>query len=247
MASSPTAPALGFINFESTDNFYQVTVRLGDGNAKITNTSTGWGVTDRPRRRGITEWNGSDPLTIDIPILIDHFISGDGITCEADCQNLELMAGQYGDGGEPQLINFNAHGAVPHDFHNEQTTDWIISQIAWGDASLNSAGNRIRQAAVVTVMEYVADHVLKIKTSAQKNRDNQHPKHNTKKHKKPNHRKHHVQPGETLSTIARDEYADPSAWRDIAAANPKHKRARRDPKDVTVGETLRLPTLRKLP
>lgn len=242
MTELPTAPPIGFITFQSDDPAYKFTARLGDGVPNITNGFAGWVVQDRLRRRGLTEWKGNDPLTIDIPVLFDHFISGDGLTCEAEIRQLEKMAGLERGLGEPPIVHFNAAGAVPHDEHDASALDWVISGISFGAAELNKVGNRIRQACTISVMEYVEDDLLRDDSSAAKNRKRKATKsRGGKKAKGAAHKTHHVQTGETLSTIARDELGDASRWREIAVKNPKAGKPRRDPKSVTVGETLKMP------
>jgi LysM repeat protein len=232
----PQAPPMGFIRFESQDPFYSVAVRLGDGDIKPT-FATGWERQPRPQKKSITWWNGGDGFELSIPILFDHHISGDGITCEAEIRQLEAMAGQEKDVDEPPIIAFNSGGLVPHDEHDASHLDWIISSIDWGKAIRSKNGNRTRQEATVVLWEFVEDQELNDDSAAKKNKHRK----KSKKSKGARHKTHHVQPGETLSTIARDELGNASRWRDIAKKNPKHGKARRDPKSVKPGETLKMP------
>lgn len=241
----PSAPPLGFVRFVAGDKppyDYDFTARIGTGNI-IVRHDTGWNREKRRRRRSLTNWDGNDGLEIEIPILFDHFISGDGITCEAEVRQLEKMSGVERNLGEPPTVAFNSGGLIPHDEHDVSDVDWVIATVDWGDASRNKQGNRVRQAATVTVWEYVVDEVLQDESSAAKNRKSIAKKKKGKKKQGAKHKTHHVQPGETLSTIARDELGDAGRWREIAKKNPrkKTKRARRDPKDVTPGETLKMP------
>jgi LysM repeat protein len=239
----PKAPPLGFVTFRTDDPFYEFTARLGDGDI-VPDFDSGWDREKRPKNKSLSNWVGSDGLSLEIPLLFDHFISGDGITCEYEIRQLEKMNGQEMDRSrdEPPIVNFNSGGLVPHDEHDASQNEWVISNIDWGKADRNDSGNRIRQACTVTLWEYVEDEELEDQSSAEKNRSKKSPK--TKKgakRKGARHKTHHVQPGETLSTIARDELGNASRWREIAKKNPKHGRARRDPKSVKPGETLKMP------
>jgi LysM repeat protein len=237
----PAAPPVGFVRFRSEDPFYEFVARLGDG-SPVPTFDTGWEREKRPKKKSLTNWTGSDGLELEFPILFDHFISGDGITCEAEIRQLEKMAGNEQDEDEPPIIAFNSNGVIPHDEHDAAQVDWVIAKLQWGDSDRNKTGNRIRQAVTVTLWEYVEDTQLNDDSAATKNRKKKGPK-NKKgtKNRGARHKTHHVQPGETLSTIARDELGDASRWREIAKKNPKHGRPRRDPKSVTLGETLKMP------
>jgi hypothetical protein len=232
----PPAPPIGFITFKSDDPDLVVTVRLGDGDIKP-DFDTGWTREKRPRKKALTWWSGTDGLNLDIPILVDHHVSGDGVTGERDCRILEKMEGQDLDGGEPPIIAFNSGGVVPHDEHDASHVDWVVSKIDWGPAIRNQYGNRTRQAATITLWNFEEDEQLNDDSASKVHKR----RHGSTHSRGARHKTHHVQPGETLSTIARDELGDAKRWRDIAKKNPKHGRARRDPKQVTPGETLKMP------
>jgi hypothetical protein len=237
----PSAPPLGFVRFRSEDPFYMVTVRIGDGDI-VPKFDTGWEREKRPKKKSLTNWAGSDGLELEFPIMVDHFISNDGITCEAEIRQLEKMYGNEEDTEEPPIIAFNSAGLIPHDEHEASQVDWVIADLVWGKSDRNQYGNRVRQIGTITLWEYVVDSQLDDESSAGKNRKRKTSKDNRGNRRRGAlHKTHHVQPGETLSTIARDELGDASRWREIAKKNPKHGRPRRDPKSVKPGETLKMP------
>jgi hypothetical protein len=240
------APPMGYVRFVSDDPDYRFSVRLGDGLPEVTDGYSGWSVTQRPRKRGLTEWKGNNPLTIKIPVLFDKFLQdahgqgGQGVIVEQQIRQLEAMAGLTKTlrDEEPPLVKFHSNGVIPHDEHDATQNEWVIYGIEWGAATRNPQGNRTRQAADITVMLHVADKELTqssaIKAKAKKKKKGSN-------HKSAKHKTHKVVKGETLSTIARDELDDSTRWRDIASKNPIKGKARRDPKSVKVGETLKMP------
>lgn len=241
----PSSPPLGWVRIVAGDKppyKYDLTVRIGDGSPNPKH-DTGWEREKKPRDRSLTHWAGNDGLEIEFPILFDHFVSNDGVTCEAEIRQLEKMSGVERGLGEPPTIAFNSGGVIPHDEHDVSDVDWVIATVEWGDSMRNRSGNRVRQACTLTLWEYVTDTVLQDESSAAKNRKTKAKPTKGKKKQGAKHEKHRVQLGETLSTIARDELGDAARWREIANKNKRKKtgRARRDPKDVTIGETLKMP------
>lgn len=156
---------------------YRVSV-LSDLNAGAPTVTGGyakWGVIDRPLRAGLTIFEGYDPSTIEIPILFDDFIGGNGDAIEDDIQKLEYMAGRgpgaantLGDNKIPPIITVqcydtdgNAFPLIPKPYQYSPSTNtnppiWVITGLSWdANPERNHAGNRIRQAATVTVTQYV--------------------------------------------------------------------------------------------
>lgn len=231
-----TRPRIGFVIFESYHPKMSVTTLLGDGTATPTGGFGGWSIKSRPKRKGMTRWDGGEPMSIDIPILIDYFVEQRGDLGERDCKTLEKMAGGLDD-DEPPLIQFDAGGAIPHDRYDNPGVDWVIEDIQWGDCIRSVNGNRQRQAAVVTVRQFIDDD--RLLTAAQKRR---------KKKKKPKHPKgphgSHVKVYTVkksdlkrgLPGIAAKLLGKASRWHEIAKLN-----GIRDPKKIKVGQKLRIP------
>jgi hypothetical protein len=192
---------------------------------------------ERQRRRALTEWTGEGAYTMDIPILFDNWIVGESL--EADILALENMAG-WGIGQEPPLLAFNSAGVVPHDQHDAPTHDWVISDIAWGDADRNVHGNRVRQAATVTVMLYVEDDTLSDQSAAERRRAKKQNEKN--KGRIPKNKLYIVSAADIkhggLSYIAQKKLGDHRRWREIARIQVPRIR---DPKKLKVHQHIRLP------
>lgn len=210
-------PGLGFItfvsyNFEGYDYpTYACTCLLGDGAPEITDGYGGWEVVDRPRNVGMTQWNGRNPLTIKIPILFDNWTRG--TTIEPDIRELEKMAGNEINMGQPPLVLINSMGVVPHDYHDATQNDWVIQTIEWGDSDRNESGHRVRQAATVTLIEYNYDDVIGGVGARPSVRSKKKAKAKTK-------RRHYVtKPGDTLAKIAHYQLGNSVFWRRIRDVN----------------------------
>lgn len=236
-------PGLGYITFVSY-NFegydypqYSFTCLLGDGAPEISDGYGGWQVIDRARNVGLVQWNGRNPLTIKIPIMFDNF--ADGTSLEPDIRQLEKMAGAEINMKQPPLVLINSMGVVPHDAHDATQNDWVISEIEWGDSDRNEWGNRVRQAATVTVMEYTYDDVIGGIGARPSSKSK-------KKARGKNKRRHYVVHGanETLVSIAHKELKNSHLWRRIRDVNlNKHRKPiYRDPyKVIPMGTILTMP------
>lgn len=235
--ASKKPQSLGYIVFESYTGGYSFECLLGDGSPVVTAGYGGWQVTPRAKRRGLTEWNGNDPLAIDIPILFDGWAAGKIV--EAPIGQLEKMAGLEKGMNEPPLVTFDSHGVVPHDATNASQLDWVIEGIQWGDADRNSNGDRLRQAATVTVRQHIEDDSLNLDSPA--NRRKKKKKQQQKKGKAQRgakHKRYVVKAGETLEQIAAKELGSSHRWRELRDLNPRF----RDPKKhLPAGTIIRLP------
>jgi hypothetical protein len=153
----------GRITFRSeTSPPMQFSAWLGEEGAKPTDGYGGWEVITRPRRVGLTQWNGRNPLQMDISILLDGFEAMEEV--ESDCKTLEQMA--FPHGKEPPTVRLFGD-MVPF-------TDrpWVITGIAWGTAIRGTRdGKRVRQEATVTVLSYVAADKVQL-TASQRSRKN---------------------------------------------------------------------------
>jgi hypothetical protein len=235
------APSLGWIYIWSDSPAYSLTTLLGETSptpTKGVQSYGGWQTIKRKRRRSLVEWLGVEPLTQDISIIMDGFANNTSV--EGMITQLERMAGRSRPGApdaEPPLIHFESLGVVPHDYHREPQTEWVIENLEWGDAERRGDGNRIRQAVTLTVAEYVEDDDLAGLTSAQRKKIAQ-AKRNAKKGKgaKGAKEKRYVVKGssETMETIAARELGKSSRWHEVKKLNPKL----RDPNRVIPAGTI---------
>jgi hypothetical protein len=153
----------------------------GDSAPTIVGGYAKWQVVDRPLQRGLTTFQGYDPMSISLSLrfirLDDRggWIKDDpaGMTIEKQIEVLEWMAGESIEAGPSPLVwvsTFNAAGKtaplipyeyqattknVPRIFGGGDDTPWIVTALAWDtNAIRNEGGLRIRQDATVTLQYY---------------------------------------------------------------------------------------------
>lgn len=201
--------------------------------ALLTGGIGGWQTVQRPRRKSLTQWQGNDPLQQDVPVMIDNFILD--IPIDTQMQALERM-GRDPNGGEPPIIR--VVGPIIH-----AELDWVINDITWGVVARNRTGSLVRQAAVVHLLEYVADDRLTGMPAAEQARRKalQARAAATRAAGGPTAVSPHgslyvVAAGDTLSGIAAKQLGSYKRWTEIAQLNNI-----RDPNNIKVGQKLRLP------
>lgn len=156
-------------------------VMADDDPPTITGGYAKFSTLDRPARKGLTKFDGYDPLTMSVPVLFEAYEQQDGSSVEDRIEELERMAGigRYsGSGiGPPAVVHVsttNGNGdAIPLIPLNYQRTDanpngplWRVTNIEWGDNALRDRkGRRIRQKATVTLQQHTP-----IKTAFQASR-----------------------------------------------------------------------------
>lgn len=157
-----------------------IAVLAGDGAPTMQSGYAKWQVIDRPLHRGLTVFQGYDPISMSFPI---RFISWDqqglrdddgaGAVIERNIWALEKMAGVNLMHGDPPpvvyLSTYNANGDaiplipfqlqlantrnVPQAFRSKNPWPWIIQSLVWDpNPQRNANGYRIRQDATVTTM-----------------------------------------------------------------------------------------------
>lgn len=127
-------------------------------------------IIDRKGRTGLTHFTGYDPITMEVPIQFEGFIEKDGPGIEDRIALLERMAGR-GDfkgasAGPAPILRLSTTDndgkiipLIPPNYQwskqNPTAPLWRISEIDWdADPLRDDKGNRIRQAAVVTVQQH---------------------------------------------------------------------------------------------
>lgn len=217
------------------DGSLSLELAYGDGSPTVTDGYGGWITIDRYRRRPITEWQGPGPLRIQIPVAFENWAAGEGVQLEQDIRALEQMAGldgpvkgHHGLLREPPRLIVDSGGFIPHDFHDASQLRWVIEELQWAEGSLrNKAGNRLRQPATITILNYQADDALESQSATLKRRAG--------KRKGKTYKTH---PGDTLSKVAAKQLGSAKKWRALRKLNPKF----RDP-----GKVLPTHTVLKLP
>jgi hypothetical protein len=210
-----------YITVASAAPALSVTALRGPQPPTITDGYGGWTEVARPRRKALTEWDGLPTRKMDVQILLDGFSARRSI--ENDCTKLDRMGRPAADGLEPPVVRLT--GAVPN-----TEVAWLVQSIDW-DATPDSGviydrgGFRTRQLVTLHLMEYVPVTSVDKPSAAARARAGT----STGK-------VHIVRKGETLTSIAAQEYGDASRWTDIAAAN-----GIRDPASIKPGQVVQIP------
>lgn len=201
----PPLDARYYVSFES-DTGDVVTVLLDAASPTLTGGMGGWEVVDRPKRVGITRFKGKEPFRQDVAIVFDGVSTGE--SQEEKISTLVNMGLQPDDLKDPPKVK------VAGTVHRRDLTwvlepapDWDSQSVMWDRQGGVSV--RIRQAAVVHLLEFVDDQVLITAPSpAVAARD----KVSGKNVKTPD--------GMTLKQLASIEYSDPDKYLLILMANP---------------------------
>lgn len=153
---------VGYVELRSERGDLHLVARLGEDSPELSGGVGGWEAVNRPGRRPLTVWRGvTEPLKIDIPLLLDDF-AADG-SVESPCRVLERMGGL--DRNDPEPPTLVVEGALPHDESRAKSNRWVIDSLEWGDSLRRSSdGHRTRQAVKVTLMLFVeADKLTGLK------------------------------------------------------------------------------------
>jgi hypothetical protein len=238
----------GWVRVYTVDPPLSVLARLGQDRPDVSQGYGGWQEVERPRRSPITTFKAPPGLHLTLPLLLDGWATGTVV--EADISRLERMGLASGANGEPPKVKLQGRGqALPY-----QARTWVLDTITWGDALMNKNGDRVRQQATLSLLEYVEDVHLQERSPANRRRSKA-----KAAHKKPGAAHKRIQAGrsskqkagsatrstvvspdfgagESLSDIAARELGDASRWPEIAKLN-----GLRDPANVSPGQVLRLP------
>jgi len=239
------APPTGWVRLSSSDPPVSLTVRLADTRPDVSAGYGGWSEVARPRRRPLTVWTGSPGLRMTLPILLDGFQAGRSV--ERSIANLERLSLPTAADGAPPRIRLTARGgAVPH-----TGRVWVVDSLTFNDgAIMNAAGDRTRQPATLSLLEYIADVRINERSSTTqarrqaaraKSKAGAARKRIVAGHGKP--KAGHARAssssfgaGEDLLSIAARELGDADRWIEIAQLN-----GLRDPRAIEPGQELRLP------
>lgn len=178
-----------------------------------------WEVVDRPNRTGISVFRGRNPVRVDLPIMFDDFKRGRSV--EPKIQMLKDMASPPGPHVPPTRIKVD--GGYPSRY-----LTWVIESIDWGDMvyynKIGTAVVRVRQDAVVHLLQYVAPELVRLKQQQSRNA--------------PNFTRYKVKKGDTLSKLAAKYYHDRDKWTVIAKAN-----GMRDSKALKEHQMIKIPKI----
>lgn len=192
---------LGEVTF-IPDSGPQVTILSGETPPLLIGGYGAWEVSDRPKRKGITRFTGTDPLKQDISVIFNGFI--DGMSQEIEISKLDRMARQPNTLVDPPKLRLVGHAL-------RKDLVWVITGIDMDtDKTIWEVigGNKVRtrQAATVHLLEFVDDVIIVTETSPA-------VKSNTGGKTK-------TISGLTMKQLAQIEYGDPNAYFEIIMANP---------------------------
>jgi hypothetical protein len=202
---------------------------FADGAAIVTDGYGGWQITSIPKEVGVTEWQGRNPLAVEIPFVIDYWLSDDsdaGAKAEAKVKRLERLCG-IGSHEQPPICTVDGGGAIPHDYTINKKAQWVIESLSWDRAVElrdQTTRQRLRCGGTIVIRKFTTAREV-LRRVQPDDRAKQPGTYVVKK-------------GDNLSKIAGKLYKDPSKWRLIADAN-----GIRDRRTLTVGRTLKYPKL----
>lgn len=176
-----------------SSNGLSVAVLRGDGAPKMVGGGGGWQVEARPKRVGLTIWQGRDPYKMDVPVLFDGWSEDKSQETAISILNQMQMGSDF---QEPPRVTIV--GAVP-----VKNATWVID-IDWGDQVIYDGGQRYRQDAIVHMTQYTPEGRLNVKNKGQLKVPSQ---------------PYQVKAGDTFKSISQKRYGTPSKYKLIMAAN----------------------------
>src|SRR4051812_32925815 len=135
------------------------TATFADGSATVVDGYAGWTTVARPKRVAVTEWQGRNPLAVEIPFIIDFYMSGidnPGIQCEDKVSKLEKLCG-IGHGYQPPICRVDGKGAIPHDVTVNPNLHWVIETLTWDKAielRTQVTGRRLRCGGTIQIRQF---------------------------------------------------------------------------------------------
>jgi hypothetical protein len=163
-------------------NTFKLEILAGDSPPTITGGYAKWSTVDRPQRVGIAQFDGYDPITMDIPVrfLTTRRDQG-GLEVEQGIAALEQMAGRgnfpgaaVGAPGTVKITCDDGNGRnvplIPNIYQSDRDGSssplrWVVTGIAWDpNPRRNDQGNRIDQQATVSVQQYTRPATNKVGT-----------------------------------------------------------------------------------
>ncbi|CAB4197486.1 hypothetical protein UFOVP1313_15 [uncultured Caudovirales phage] len=124
-------------------------------------------VMDRPKRIGLTTFDGYDPITLSIPVRFEEFTSGNSASVERRIAILERMAGRGTIAGNaaPPVVRVTVTGPrggivplIPYAYQsstqNPSAPLYRVAGVDWDSEPIrDTSGKRLRQLATITLQE----------------------------------------------------------------------------------------------
>lgn len=187
---------------------------LGEKPPTLSNGFGGWKTIDRPRRVAFTEWDGSQPFRMDLPLMLE----GGGQDVGGAVSQLNQMAQVPLGATEPPTVRL-----VGIIFGALEAWDWVIEDIAYDETVRDENGTTVRQPCSVKLLQYVkADRIQRVAGK--------------KKTTPAKYRTYTIKRGDTLQKIAKKLLKNTKRWKELATLNKI-----RDPKKLRVGSKIKVP------
>lgn len=111
----------------------------------------GWSTVQRPKRRSLTEWQGVDPATLSVNVLLGGSPTAD---IQDRVRHLVTLGLPTAATGQPPILRIS--GPIQHGNRR-----WVINELAWGDFERRqSDGVLYRQLVTITFLEFVASDLV---------------------------------------------------------------------------------------
>jgi hypothetical protein len=215
-------------NFYALTGAVDLTVAMGDGQARLSGGDGGWQIAKRWGLAPWTYWDSPDPYRQSIPILFGGSDGGAGQDSqEGRIGRLYSLMRSPGARVPPPVVMIAGPTVERADLM------WVVQTIDPGDGRRRDAdGDRILKAYTVNLVQYTELDPLVERSPARKHsaKGGQ----GTKGRRGPT--TYRVKQGDTLPQIAAKMYGDATQWKKIAHAN-----GIRDPRSLKVGQQLRIP------
>jgi hypothetical protein len=193
-------------------------VCLLDGNGASPSDSTAdWEVIARPRAAGITEWQGRNNKRLELPIIIEGWVTrdGGGLWIEDHVATLEEML--------DTPLTIRVVGPIPF-----WGLRWAITAIDYGDVIRDIVtGRRMRQHLVLHLVEYLQPEEL-----AKLPRAGAEPTAT---------RQYTIVKGDDLQKIAQKTLGKAARWQEIEKLNPPMRGIKLDAKKFPTGKKIKVP------
>lgn len=155
VASSRVPP--GYVRLTCDDPALDCYALLGEGSPHYTAGFGGWEITARPQQVGMTIWQGTEPIALELPLVFDGFAAG--LSQEPTLNRLYAVA-RGDDESPPGILRLAGLPLAPG------VSRWVIEELSLDDAILSTEGERLRQTLTLTLREYVPPSYLQLRRGA---------------------------------------------------------------------------------
>lgn len=239
--SGPTSgpPSVGKVRITAREPFIDIELPMGDGPAMLTSGFGGWVFIERQDDISLTDWSGQDPLTQDVPILLNGYglsssptappalagyrpevVSGGPLPDRSVEEELRTIfrLGRDVRGDEHRPPVFRLDGPV---FFPEKA--WVLPangiELLPESVIRNSEGALLRQALVLHCLEYVRPDVIRSRRRKKKRKQSQRGNPAKSGGTATPGYSYTTKKGDTLVSIAKNLYGNWQMWDEIGRKN----------------------------